>query len=938
MISKENRYNNRLVELRNSGGRQVSQQMTALIKQGKLTSTGTTTAATGAAATLNRSIPSRSTSNSTSHPRAITTSRSTIVTRAAATLTNTNISTVNNTLKANCKQLNSKIVNIRKHSARLTKAYDECDAIELAGRDKEENNLLLSSSTTTTTPPQSPQAAVNCFNNITINKQTTQQNQLGSVGSLATRVQLADCSLTVSDQVPTPTSTPIPPITLLVESRLMSDELKKVGECKRKKLNETSFQPEGNQNRDEEDVKDKEIIDTESSIQNEIEKEKTIEENLKNKEISNDIESISTPVSIDVSASSQCNETIKTTNNNEKNETTIEEYQSKFLANQEKLKESFKSTSMKLRELQSRFFKSNLEKQLSNVLALKNDANLQKFDDQSKKTLSNSDECANSNIFNSKIDDNAIELLNSILKSYLPLNSNERPSKTSVSEDPLKPLTAKILDSVGYEFLKEKESEETPLLFNIVLGENEKLNLVKYGDEQCEKSIKDLLKDRSNWRWNTDRIRFGSEWQRVQAKMKQLKQKDKQCDEYLNRCIRLEKRNGQLYAKIEKEDNYKESSIIEKTKIEEISSKLKESIVSITKNDLTNNKNKKNDINNQVKSPGELDTQNQSNKKANVNTIVDSETTSRCSILNRKSLRSRLFNLNKSDFIKLNDTYFNLNKANITSDKQIKCQTLIKKNIRDEDEFSSTLKHFYNTVRYYDLSMFKNSCSCNNNVNSLLAKSEQNSFSQLRRSARLRKVPKKLDSHVLSETKSCIFCHLLRREHYQKDAVVRQSQRRQSDHSEQSEADMDSSAASFRGISTLDVVRIDHNYSKYPYINSNRGSVHSEASRAKRAKLNAMSEKSSPKEISDQYQLPSLIVDKILDERVEKLFATHHSTKDEAPVDRDTRRLFKSDLLRTDDSSISLDSEEFKFIEVGIELDPKDKDNLPNLSYEEYVI
>lgn len=468
------------------------------------------------------------------------------------------------------------------------------------------------------------------------------------------------------------------------------------------------------------------------------------------------------------------NKVVTEETDNQLQEQNIQFLKEKIQKNNETLQESLKSSYKRLRLMQTKCFQTHVAQQLNNILELKEK---QKLECNNKPESSTSESSipvkglssTNTNKLTSDFDDTSVDLLTSILKS----NLSDTASKPHNSQrDGVDAAVKSLLDDIQYEIQKQGDEKQAKKKLNgnsesdtdeqsdsddestmvnnnnddsttwkycksthdqvnnnnnvntqfksvenpnqISTFEPKKVNMNESSDEHKK------LTDSSNLFWAKSRAQLGSEWTRVQNKMKQLKLKSKQCNDYLSM-----KQN--FIEKFESTNTVNENE--EKLALEATSTENKSDEAAIAA----------------------LSTSLQESVAAEVFAIEESskltseKTSSRC-LPYHPNKSSRLFNLNRSDLIELDD---------------------------------QVIKSFYYTLRYFSNTYFKTMCMCS--VNEKSSAKKNNYYYQKKRkllqeeeNARneeingdllngKKKSKKLLAADVLSLNKTCIFCHLLKK-------------------------------------------------------------------------------------------------------------------------------------------------------------------------------
>ena len=241
--------------------------------------------------------------------------------------------------------------------------------------------------------------------------------------------------------------------------------------------------------------------------------------------------------------------------------------------NHDLLRDNLKLSYKRLRLNETTCFQTHVKEQLENILELKKR--------QEESSLSNT----NSTTI---IDEKSVDLLTSILKSNLKntnnpnVNNNLNNNNNSSNSNN---ILNSLVDDIQYELSKQKEdklSEDDTDSSDDDLdvdSNNEHVNSVLNGDNININNYN----SKSNIYWQMRRIKLGSEWERVQAKMRNLKLKNKQCNKYLNSIIQNKHDDHQ--------NNNKNNENKEEEAIAALSNSLQESVASV----IFNNSNSSNE-------------------------------------------------------------------------------------------------------------------------------------------------------------------------------------------------------------------------------------------------------------------------------------------------------------------------------------------------------
>lgn len=193
----------------------------------------------------------------------------------------------------------------------------------------------------------------------------------------------------------------------------------------------------------------------------------------------------------------------------------------------DKLKHILKSSYDRLRSIQTKHFKSHVELQLNKILKLREEQQ------QSTNAVASTQQ---------QIDERTVELLNSIL-----LKSGEGSSTTAARN---------LAEDVEYELSKQKEDKsakrsgylaESSLIASDASDSETEVD--EEDDEYESKSSSSLdLNKTSESSWSMRRCQLGSEWERVQTKLKLLSSKNSNLNAYIasyNGLIQSWKENRQ---------------------------------------------------------------------------------------------------------------------------------------------------------------------------------------------------------------------------------------------------------------------------------------------------------------------------------------------------------------------------------------------------------
>lgn len=470
----------------------------------------------------------------------------------------------------------------------------------------------------------------------------------------------------------------------------------------------------------------------------------------------------------------------------------IQELKAKIQKKNETLRETLKASYNRLRQIQTKCFQSHVAQQLTNILDLKqkqkmatSSPSLSDISAVDSLTVSGAsvvkvteDNNTDKHIATTEsvIDDTSVDLLTSILKSNLsePITNN--------GVTPVDAAVKSLLDDIQYEILKqgddnksnykkqttgsdtesgsEDEADDTdnwsspqwsqpigtapttPLEAQLQTAEvrTNQPEMVKNSNDDAQGK----LTDSSNLFWSKTRVQLGSEWTRVQTKLKQLKGKSKQCSDYMDkRQAVLDKFNS-------------EKTTATTTEAETLPNNNVTGVTETTRSDQA--------------AIAALSTSLQESVAAEVFASTTQQepepTASRCVPYNRSAnmSSSRLYNLSRSDLVELDD---------------------------------DVLKSFYFTLRYFGNTYFKTMCMCRNagvagaeragGSNAATAARNRNNYYFQKKRRSLLQLQEQLNSsattnggeeakesllkaaHVsaaellMVQGKTCIFCHLIKK-------------------------------------------------------------------------------------------------------------------------------------------------------------------------------
>jgi hypothetical protein len=375
----------------------------------------------------------------------------------------------------------------------------------------------------------------------------------------------------------------------------------------------------------------------------------------------------------------------------------------KIKQNNDLLRDKLKSSYQRLRSLQTKYFQTHVAQQLNKILELKEEQ--QKSSTITTTTTNDSS--------SSSIDDNSVDLLTSILKSNLTNTENNNNTNVDLA-------VKSLLDDIQYEILKQAEEnnnntrldqDDDPIADNeniittttttTTTMNNDYTDISDYDENNVLDSV-DLINlklknkqitpttttttinnnnkneekkliDSSNLSTTTTTItpttKLDTDWECVQAKLKYLKMKTKQCNDYTSKLNRLTNYKQQPHS-IKSINNKNKTNEQDIEAIAALSSSLQESVAAAIINVNNNNNNAD---------------------------LITEPTASRCipyEINSHKTKsHSRLFNLNRNDLIRL-----------------------------DED----VIRSLYFTLKYFNNNYFKTVCTCGDLLTTVVNKTNSN--------------------------------------------------------------------------------------------------------------------------------------------------------------------------------------------------------------------
>jgi len=407
--------------------------------------------------------------------------------------------------------------------------------------------------------------------------------------------------------------------------------------------------------------------------------------------------------------------TIAYVNSDESQIQNIEQLKARINRNNDILRRNLETSYKRLRLIQTKSFQTHVAQQLNSILELKHKQKLESTTTVTPTAAPPIVPDASNCVSDDVIDATSVDLLTSILKSNL---SNSEPSSTTTTT-----AVKSLLDDIQYEILKQADdikikSHSTDSATDddndLTDVEDQNTTLADLtADTECSvdwnKDPEKALIDSSNVFWAKNRAHLGSEWTRVQTKMKQLKFKFKHCNEYLVKQSVFEQDKNNNKNSSENNNTNPDCQQQQHHQPSPTSPKEKEAIAA-------------------------LSTSLQESVAAEVFATQEEPTVSRC-MPYKRSNTSRLFNLSRSDLIELDD---------------------------------EVLKSFYYTLRYFGNTYFKTMCLCGSGERSRATKVKRNSYYYQKKQQKRLEGSGRSDLGLIysaSETlkKTCIFCHLLKK-------------------------------------------------------------------------------------------------------------------------------------------------------------------------------
>lgn len=638
--------------------------------------------------------------------------------------------------------------------------------------------------------------------------------------------------------------------------------------------------------------------------------------------------------------------------------TNLDHLHSKIKQNNELLKEKLKLSYERYKTIQTKYFHSHVAEQLNKILELKEKQQQQKLasnqleksqtsvKEEATTTTSPSNKSSIAQQTSSQIDDNSVDLLTSILKSNLNNHTSSSNTNTNSNVDV---AVKSLLDDIKYEILKQtddkrhdeanvtnsdtdnEESESSVTTTSILLNDSfgnqladnvfddvdlavEKLKNVNtkkhppksnsdiqsnessdFLNEKKQQNEEKKLIDSSNLFWNMNKSQLGSHWECVQTKLKYLKLKQKQCNDYTTKANRFllnvnnssmksllnqissETRTSQhLPTSIKTTNTVSKPQQDEKHSSEEaaiaaLSSSLQESVAAV------------------------VNTPPFTQQTDSTSLIESGLSASRCvpfrgTTKNRS--HSRLFNLNRNDLVRLDD---------------------------------DVIRSLFFTLKYFSTNYLKTMCSCSQ-LSKWKKSVKQRAFSvdldaaeagddedddHETNSVKKRKKSTEnvsLAADLLAMNKTCIFCHLLKE--YEKtkmneinlnNKLLIETKYKNFDLNNNTITDEEEGEGEEETtkLADLNVVRSDHSYCKQSTFLVSHSSK----------RLNQMSSLASGAETNE-------LLERLVSDRLNRIFSNENNGK----------FLFEK---------YSKYEESDELIDAGFDLTPNDLQNLPDLSYDE---
>lgn len=433
--------------------------------------------------------------------------------------------------------------------------------------------------------------------------------------------------------------------------------------------------------------------------------------------------------------------------------------------------------------------------------------------------------------------------------------------------------------------------------FNQTLVNNNNNN----NNNQLTKSNVDEEKkliDSSNLFWNMTKAQLGSQWECVQTKLKYMKLKAKQYNDYSiksNRFIASTNVNNVNNLKIsnnQKNANKSSSAFPnpesvnlltpvkpievnpasvaqdEAAQIAALSSSLQESVAAV--------------VNTTSPTPTGINTS-FNIKKENQQEIEEEReelTASRCLPFKnnfKSKSHARLFNLNRNDLIKLDD---------------------------------DVIRSLYFTLQYFNNTYFKSICTCSQLQSKSLNEKKRKILNRTNEQRQQYSL-----SDLLSLKKTCIFCHLLKE--YEKNRTLeintnskclekklkKEEEEEIEEDNKNDEQEKQNEEETTDQLADPESVKSDHSYCKQAYTLNGNGKQRTSSSRIKLSR-----------QVSNEQ---NDFLERMVNERLSRLFESNAKSKN----------IFEKNTINKD--------EDDQFIDAGLDLPPGDLQNLPDLSYEE---
>lgn len=685
----------------------------------------------------------------------------------------------------------------------------------------------------------------------------------------------------------------------------------------------------------------------------------------------------------------------------------LQELKAKVQKKNETLRETLKASYNRLRQIQTKCFQSHVAQQLTNILDLKQKQKIAASspslsDISATESLAASGasvvSAAETNEATDKplattesvIDDTSVDLLTSILKS----NLSEPVENGDVT--PVDAAIKSLLDDIQYEILKQGDDNKSnykkqktgsdtesgtedeadddhlsspqwpkpigttptvPVVAQLQNGIDSAAEVKTNQPENVKTSNDDAhgkLTDSSNLFWSKTRVQLGSEWTRVQTKLKQLKSKSKHCNDYMDR----------RQAVLDKLDSEK----ITTTETEKLSENNGTNPTETTRNDQA--------------AIAALSTSLQESVAAEVFASTTQQqqqlpepTASRCIPYNRSANwpSSRLYNLSRSDLVELDDDvlksfYFTLRYFGNTYFKTMcMCRNASEISISADRVGSSAATAARNRNNYYFQKKRRSLLQLQEQLNSTAAEVTNGAAADGSKEAResLLKASQVTAAELLTvQGKTCIFCHLIKK--YEQARMVEnitattdsflslnangkqarsvkvtstaaKSKKKQQQLELMKLKDKAHDQPNSQFLSTVsksneddgiladpNLVNRDHSYCKQPTCKKN---LTSNGSSDNAADLN---QDSNQQIIGTETKVDEELIDKLVGDRLSRIFdgVIVKAEKTEATV------------VTTTEMDHTVNGEDAKgndeeLIDAGLDLTPDDLQKLPDLSYEE---